>query len=407
MEQTWRWFGPDDPVTINDIRQTGATGIVTALHHIPNGEIWSVEAIQQRCREIEWDDYQNTETGLNWSVVESVPVTEEIKQQRGNWKAHIENYKQTLTNLAVCDIHTVCYNFMPVLDWTRTDLAFQLPDGSKALRFDATAFAAFDLYILQRKSAVQDYTRTEQKQAEQYYRAMSADDIQGLTSNIIAGLPGAEEDYDLQQLEQTLADYSYIDTSDLRNNLSVFLQEIIPLAEQLGIRMALHPDDPPGHLLGLPRIASSEEDLQRVLQLIDSPANGLTLCCGSLGAQPDIDLAGIASRLGHRINFAHLRNTHLELDNRSFYEADHLQGDHDMYAIVRSLMQEQYKRIQQQREDHCIPMRPDHGHQMLDDLHKTTNPGYSCIGRMRGLAELRGLMMGIERSLLQQQEQTA
>jgi mannonate dehydratase len=405
MEQTWRWFGPDDPVTVRDIMQTGATGIVSALHHIPNGESWPVSDIQQRCKIIEFDHGQPT--GLRWSVVESVPVTEDIKLRTGHYRQHIENYQQTLINLSKCGIKTVCYNFMPVLDWTRTDLSFPMPDGSRALRFDAIDFAAFELFILQRPHSEKDYSRKIINTAQERFNSMTPELIRQLTANIIAGLPGAEEGYSLTQLQQALDQYQQTDARQLKHNLADFLQAIIPVAQAHGIRMAIHPDDPPWPLLGLPRIASTEADLKEIIGMIDSPANGITLCCGSLGPRKDNDLAGIAKRLGHRINFVHLRDTILESDQSSFFEANHLQGDHDMHAIVHNLLLEQMTRRQEGRRDHCIPMRPDHGHQMLDDLDKQTNPGYSCIGRLRGLAELRGLMIGIERSLQNNKRKSA
>nr|WP_062260665.1 mannonate dehydratase [Endozoicomonas arenosclerae] len=398
MEQTWRWFGPKDPVSIQDIRQTGATGIVTALHHIPNGEVWPVTDIQHRKSEIEYN-LNGKPTGLRWSVVESVPVTESIKLSRGDYLQHIEHYKQTLINLSHCGIKTVCYNFMPVLDWTRTDLAFTMPDGSKALRFDAVDFAAFELFILKRPDAPKDYNKEIINLAEQRFSSMSLQAVDQLTANIIAGLPGSEEGYSLAQLQQAIDQYQDIDAEQLKQNLAVFLSHIIPVAESHGIKMAIHPDDPPWALLGLPRIASTEEDLLDILAMQESIANGITLCCGSLGPGKNADLAGIAKRLGHRINFVHLRNTTVEDSYRSFHEADHLQGDHDMCPIIHNLLQEQLLRKSKGRQDYCIPMRPDHGHQMLDDLSKQTNPGYSCIGRMRGLAELRGMMMGIQGSL--------
>ncbi|KEQ13973.1 mannonate dehydratase [Endozoicomonas numazuensis] len=397
MEQTWRWFGPDDPVTINDIRQTGATGIVTALHHIPNGEVWSLKEIQRRCREIEFNNDQPT--GLSWSVVESVPVTEAIKLRNGDYLRHIENYQKTLENLSQCGIKTVCYNFMPVLDWTRTDLAYEMPDGSRALRFDAVDFAAFDLFILKRPTAKQDYNAQLYDKAQQRFKSLSSESIKRLTANIIAGLPGSEEDYTVHQLQSAIDPYQTISSKQLKENLAFFLKQVIPVAQRHDICMAIHPDDPPWPLLGLPRIASTETDLSDILEMVDSPANSITLCCGSLGPVKGIDLAGLVERLGHRIGFVHLRNISRETDSQSFHEADHLQGDHNMFPIVRNLLLEQRRRKQEGRSDHCIPMRPDHGHQMLDDMNKKTNPGYSCIGRMRGLAELRGLMTGIEHSL--------
>ena len=399
MEQTWRWYGPNDPVTLKDIVQTGATGIVHALHHIPNGEIWPVEDIQARKHMIEWDAERSRRSGLVWSVVESVPVTEDIKKRSGNFEQHIANYQQTIRNLAACGVDTVCYNFMPVLDWTRTDLAWEFHDGSRALRYDHTAFAAFDIHLLQRPDASDDYDTSTQGKALEYFEGMSENDKTTLINNIIAGLPGAEEGYTLQQLQQALDSYGDIDAEKLHNNLVQFLEAVVPVAEECGVKMAIHPDDPPRPILGLPRIASTESDYRRITEAVNSPSNGITFCTGSLGAQQDIDLPGMVERLGARIHFIHLRSTKFEDDGWSFHEADHLNGDVDMYHVIRALLKEQRTRLHEGRNDLRMPVRPDHGHQMLDDLHKTTNPGYSCIGRMRGLAELRGMMTAINAQL--------
>ncbi|MDI9768763.1 mannonate dehydratase [Pantoea dispersa] len=390
MKQTWRWYGPDDPVSLADARQAGATGIVTALHHIPNGEVWPVEEILQRKAKIE-------AAGLVWSVVESVPIHEEIKTGSGQCQKWISNYQQSLRNLAQCGIHTVCYNFMPILDWTRTDLAFELPDGAKALRFDQIEFAVFELHILQRQGAENDYSADEIAQAAARFASMSEEHKLRLTRNIIAGLPGAEEGYTLAQFRAQLARYDGIDKARLRENFATFLRGIIPVAEEVGIRMAVHPDDPPRPILGLPRIVSNADDLQWMIDTIDSPANGFTMCTGSYGVLAENDLAGMVKRFGPRIYFAHLRSTRREANPKTFHEAAHLGGDVDMFAVIKAIAEEEQRRRNAGQED-LIPMRPDHGHQMLDDLHKKTNPGYSAIGRLKGLAEIRGVELAIHRA---------
>lgn len=392
MEQTWRWYGPNDIVTLNDIRQAGATGIVTALHQIPNGDVWPKTAIMERKQLIE-------EKSLRWSVVESIPVHEDIKRQTGDYQRYIENYQQTIVNLAECGIDTVCYNFMPVLDWTRTDLAYELPDGSRALRFDQVAFAVFDLFLLQRPNAANDYSPIEQQHAQQKFSTMSSAEKDQLTANIIAGLPGAEEGYTLAEFRQHLATYDGIDKAQLRQHLATFLHAIIPTCERVGMRLAIHPDDPPRPILGLPRIVSTREDVEWLLATSNSIANGITMCTGSYGVRSDNDLVAMIQQFGHRIYFAHLRSTQREQDNpNSFYEAAHLGGDVDMYNVIYEIVKEENRR-QQCGSGSLIPIRPDHGHQILDDLNKTSNPGYSAIGRLKGLAEIRGLEVGIKRSL--------
>ncbi len=398
MEQTWRWYGPEDPVTLTDIRQAGATGIVTSLHQIPIGDVWPVEEIAKRKKYIEWDEDRNRPRGLRWSVVESIPVHESIKLGLPEREKYIEKYKISVRNLGVCGIPFLCYNFMPILDWTRTHLDFELGDGSRALRFDAVTFAAFELYILKRPGAEELYDEEQKKKAGKVFEKMTESEKEKLVNNIIAGLPGGQEGYTLEKFQEKLNLYKDIDAEQLKKNLAYFISQIAPVAEESNVRLAIHPDDPPRPILGLPRVVSTEDDVRFLTSVYDSPFNGWTFCTGSFGVKKENDLVGMVKRLGSKINFAHLRSTQRESDG-SFFEAAHLQGDVDMYRVMRELLREQRKRRSMERADWQIPMRADHGHTILDDLDKKDiNPGYSALGLLRGQAELRGMEMGIEKS---------
>lgn len=397
MEQAWRWFGPGDMVTISDVAQAGAAGVVTALHHVPAGAAWPPEEIRRRQNEVATLD-DGSPSGLEWSVVESLPVSEDVKKQRGDWRLHVANYRESLKNLAAAGIEAVCYNFMPVLDWTRTDLAWRLPNGATCMRFDLADFAAFDLHVLRRPGAEGDYGESLREEAARRHAAMTPEAAEALAGNIVSGLPGAAGKLSLEDVRAHLREYAATSEETLRARLIDFLSEVAPLAQELGLRLCCHPDDPPFPLLGLPRIMSTEAHYDAVMDAVDIPANGMTLCSGSLGARPDNDLPGMMERLGERVHFLHLRNVRRETGETpgSFHEAEHLGGDADMVALVEAVLREEARRKAAGRSDWSIPFRPDHGQDILDDIGRGAQPGYPSIGRLKGLAELRGVIAALE-----------
>lgn len=396
MRQTWRWFGPKDQVSIDDMMQAGVQGVVSALHHVPTGDVWTPGEIANRQSEIAVMG-DGAPSGLSWEVVESLPVSEDIKKQRGNWRVHLDAYKQSLRNLHAAGIEVICYNFMPVLDWTRTDLAWRLPNGATCMRFDHTDFAAFDIHILARHGAADDYTPDVAAEAARRAAMMDVNARDALARNVAFGLPGAAESFTLDDVRAHLAEYKAFTADDLRGHLIDFLAEVVPVAQDLGLRLCCHPDDPPFQLMGLPRIMSTEADYRAVMDAVDLPANGITLCSGSLGARPDNDLPGMMDRLGARVHFLHLRNVQRETDaiSGSFYEAEHLGGGTDMVALIAAVLREETRRRTAGRADCNIPIRPDHGQNILDDLSRQAQPGYPAIGRLKGLAELRGIMTAL------------
>ena len=397
MKQTWRWFGPHDLASIDDIVQAGATGVVTALHHVPNGVVWTPEEIGKRQAEVRRRS-DGSPSGIAWEVIESLPVSEDIKKQKGDWRQHVANYKQSLRHVASAGLDVVCYNFMPVLDWTRTELRWTLPHGGSCMRFDINDFAAFDIHILDRPGAEGDYTNEITDEAARRFAAMTEEGKKQLARNVTMGLPGSTESMTLEDVRAHLGEYGHISPDQLRQHFIDFLSEVVPVAEELGVRLCCHPDDPPFALLGLPRIMSTEADYKAVMDAVDSPANGMTLCSGSLGARPDNDLPGMMERLGPKVHFIHLRNVKRDGDAiaGSFYEAAHLGGDTDMVALIAAIVMEEARRRAEGRADHQIPMRPDHGQDILDDLKRRAQPGYPTIGRLKGLAELRGVITALE-----------
>lgn len=399
MIETWRWYGPNDPVSLWDIRQAGATGIVSALHEVPIGEVWPLDQLIERKRIIEWDDsiHPPRPTGLNWEVVESIPVHDSIKLGKLERVQYVENYKKSIRNVASIGVKTIAYNFMPLVDWTRTNLDLELEDRAKALSFEMVDFVVFDVHILKRVGAESDYPKDILLKAEAKFEEMTQEQKNVLQHNIIAGLPGGQEGYTLKEFKKRLEEYKRIDNKSYRENLAWFLKKIVPVAQECGVRLAIHPDDPPRPLLGLPRIVSNIDDFQQILDFAPLPANGFTLCTGSLGVCPNNNLLEFIDKFGDRIHFAHLRSVQ-RFEDGSFLETGHLQGDVDMYKVIEALINEQSKRLDNQRNDSRIPMRADHGHVILDDLHKKANPGYSAIGLLKGMAELRGLELGILKS---------
>jgi mannonate dehydratase len=396
MRQTWRWFGPKDLVSIDDMLQAGVEGVVSALHHVPTGAVWTPEEIARRQAEI-GRRADGSPAGLAWEVVESLPVSEDVKKQKGDWRAHLANYRESLRNLAAAGLEVVCYNFMPVLDWTRTDLAYRVSHGGTCMRFDLADFTAFDLHILKRAGAADDYPAELRDEAAARFAGMDAGRQRQLAANIAFGLPGAAEHLTLADLRAHLDEYGAITAETLRAHFIAFLEAVVPTAEQVGIRLCCHPDDPPFPLLGLPRIMSTEADYAAIMAAVDRPANGITLCSGSLGARPDNDLPGMMDRLGDRVHFLHLRNVTRESPDirGSFHEAEHLGGATDMVALIAAVVREERRRAAAGRPDAVIPMRPDHGQDILDDLKRRGQPGYPAIGRLKGLAELRGIMTAL------------
>ncbi|MEL0025319.1 MAG: mannonate dehydratase [Alphaproteobacteria bacterium] len=403
MKQTWRWFGPADQVSIDDTVQAGVEGIVSALHHVPPGAVWSSNEISKRQQDVSVME-DGSPSGIRWDVVESLPVSEDIKKQTGDWRDHIENYKTSLRNLAGAGITVICYNFMPVLDWTRTDLRWPLRTGATCMRFDLVDFAAFDLHILQRHGAEADFDDALRAAAKRRFAEMSDVQRQELASNVVCGLPGAAENHSIEDVREHIADYAQIGEDRLRSHLVDFLSEVVPVAEELGVRLCCHPDDPPVPLLGLPRIMSTEAHYADIMNAVDRMANGITLCSGSLGARPDNDLPGMMDRLGSRVHFLHLRNVRRETFEvrGSFYEDEHLGGSTDMVSLVAACLREERRRRNEGRADWSIPFRPDHGQEILDDLGRNSQPGYPSIGRLKGLAELRGVIAGLQYGMVEQ-----